>query len=130
MGITMKIFVGNLAAEASEEELKQASEAFGEVAEVTISRDEQGQSKGFGFVEMSSKAEAEALLSGLNGKEIKGQAVKLSEARPDKRGGKAGQAWSGPVGGRGSLAPKSGGGKGNSKAGFKAPPKTTGHNKV
>lgn len=82
----MRIFIGNLSTEASEDDLRQACEAFGQLESVSIAKEGE-ESKGFAFVEMANKAEAEALLAGLNGKEIKGQAVKVSEARADKRAG-------------------------------------------
>lgn len=92
----MNIFVGNLSTEASEDDLRQAAEAFGQVASVSVASDDAGQSKGFGFIEMSAKAEGQALIAGLNGQDIKGQAVKVSEARPqaDRTGAKGKQSWS------------------------------------
>lgn len=123
----MKLFIGNLALDASEDELKQAAEAFGTVAAVSIALDDKGAPKGFGFVEMASKAEAQAALTGLNGKEIKGQALKVSEARPEKRGmpgrGPAGNLG---FGGRPAQAPKAGKGAGSSKGGFQIS-KSSGH---
>jgi cold-inducible RNA-binding protein len=87
----MNIYVGNLSYEATEEDLKQAFGAFGQVESVNIIKDRySGESKGFGFVEMSSRAEAESAIEDLNGKEMKGRMLKVSEARPrsdDRRGG-------------------------------------------
>ena len=87
----MNIYVGNLSYEATEEDLKQAFEAFGQVESVNIIKDRySGESKGFGFVEMSARAEAESAINDLNGKELKGRMLKVSEARPrsdDRRGG-------------------------------------------
>lgn len=83
----MKLFIGNLAAAATEEDLRQAAAAFGTVSAASVAQDEEGNAKGFGFVEMASKAEGEAALAGLNGQQIQGQAIKVSEARPEKRTG-------------------------------------------
>jgi len=90
----MNIYVGNLAFNITEDELRQAFEGFGQVASVSIIKDKfSGQSKGFGFVEMPSNDEAKAAISGMNGKEIKGRALNVNEARPrtdDRRGGGGG----------------------------------------
>jgi len=87
----MNLYIGNLALNVSESELQQAFEAFGEVSSVKIIKDKYtSESKGFGFVEMPSGAEAQAAMNGLNGKEIKGLAIKVNQARPQKskpRGG-------------------------------------------
>ena len=87
----MNIYVGNLSYEVSEEELRKAFEAFGEIDSVNIIKDRiSGQSKGFGFVEMPSKAEALSAINGLNGKELKGKTLNVNEARPrteSRRGG-------------------------------------------
>lgn len=87
----MNIYVGNLARETTQEDLQQAFEAFGEVTSVNIIMDKfGGGSKGFGFVEMSSKTEAQSAIEGLNGKDIKGKPLTVNEARPktNNRGGK------------------------------------------
>lgn len=89
--MAMNIYVGNLALNVSEAELQQAFEVFGEVASVKIIKDKfSGESKGFGFVEMPSGAEAQAAMNGLNGKELKGLSIKVNQAKPQKskpRGG-------------------------------------------
>ncbi len=91
----MNIYVGNLAYNVTEEDLRHSFEAFGQVASVSIIKDKfSGQSKGFGFVEIPVKEEAEAALSGMNGKEIKGRKLNVNEARPrsdDRRGGGGGR---------------------------------------
>lgn len=84
----MKVFIGNLADSVTAEDLTQAAAAFGSVANASVAQDEAGQSKGFGFVEMASAAEGEALIAGLQGQDLKGQALKLNEARPDKKAGR------------------------------------------
>jgi len=79
----MNIHVGNLSREATAEDLRHAFEGFGQVSGATIIRDKtSGQSRGFGFVEMPNKAEAEAAISGLNSEELKGQRIFVNEARP------------------------------------------------
>ncbi len=87
----MNIYVGNLSFEVTKQDLQQAFEAFGQVESVNIIKDRfSGESKGFGFVEMPAKGEAESAINDLNGKELKGRALKVSEARPrseTRRGG-------------------------------------------
>ena len=79
----MKIYVGNLSYEVTEEDLRLALEQFGQVESVTIIKDrDSGQSKGFGFVEMASKAEGQSAIDGLNGKELKGRALNMNRACP------------------------------------------------
>ncbi|HHT9130537.1 MAG TPA: RNA recognition motif domain-containing protein [Candidatus Brocadiaceae bacterium] len=87
----MNIFVGNLSRDTTEEDLKQAFEAFGQVKTVTIIKDMfSRESKGFGFVEIQSNAEAQAAITGLNGKELKGRALNVNEARPRPEGRRGG----------------------------------------
>ncbi len=113
----MNIYVGNLARDITDDELKQAFAAFGQVERVNILRDRySGVPKGFGFVEMPNDAEARAAIEGLKGKEIKGRTVDATEARPRQdrpRGGggggfKGGRGGGGGGGGRGGY----GGGRG------------------
>ena len=88
----MNIYVGNLSGEVSEEDLRQAFEAFGKVTSVTIIKDKSsGESRGFGFLEMPAKAEAQSAMTSLEGKELKGRTLKVNEARPrseSPRGGR------------------------------------------
>ena len=89
----MNIYVGNLAFAITDDELRQAFEAYGKVDTATIIKDKySGQSKGFGFVEMPSGDEASAAIEGLNGQELKGRNLNVNEARPraDRRGGGGG----------------------------------------
>ena len=107
----MKIYVGNLSYEVTEEDLQQEFRAFGEVTSVSIITDKiSGRPKGFGFVEMATKSEAEAAITGLNGKTLKERTIVVNEARPrtdsrsggsygDKRGGGYGGGKSGGFGG-------------------------------
>jgi cold-inducible RNA-binding protein len=79
----MNIYVGNLSYGMSEDELRQAFSAFGEVSSVKILMDrETGRSRGFGFVEMPNQSEAEAAVAQLNGKDVGGRALRINEARP------------------------------------------------
>ena len=121
----MKIYVGNLSYEVTEDDLKVAFEQYGSVDSVAIIIDRAtGKSKGFGFVEMSSKDEAQAAILGLNEKELKGRKLGVNEARPktDSRGGCGGRGGSGGGnrggGGYGSNRGGFGGGKSGGKGGF------------
>ena len=88
----MNIYVGNLSYEVTEEDLKEAFEAFGEVETVKVIKDNYtGRSKGFGFVEMPSKAEAQSAIDALNGKELKGRTLNVNEARPRSEGRRGGR---------------------------------------
>jgi RNA recognition motif-containing protein len=97
----MNIYVGNLSYRVTEEDLKEAFAAFGQVASAKIIADmATGRSKGFGFVEMPATQEAEAAIQGLNGKEIKGRAVTVGQARARTEGRQGGSH------GRGRGAPR------------------------
>jgi RNA recognition motif-containing protein len=83
----MNIYVGNLSYEVTEEDLKQAFDAFGKVESVKVIKDDySGRSKGFGFVEMPDDANANSAIDGLDGKELKGRTLKVSKARPRSEG--------------------------------------------
>ncbi len=87
----MTIYVGNLAREVTEGNLLEAFEAFGSVKSVKIIKDKfSGEPKGFGFVEMADKAEAQSAINGLNGKEFKGRMLRVNEARPRSEGRRGG----------------------------------------
>ena len=86
----MNMYVGNLSREVTEEELREEFAAFGEVKSVSIIKDKySGQSRGFAFVEMDSKSEGQAAITGLKGKALRDRTLDVSEARPrtDSRGG-------------------------------------------
>jgi RNA recognition motif-containing protein len=86
----MKIYVGNLPHELTEQELREEFAAFGEVASVSIVKDKySGEPRGFGFVEMASVSQGQAAIAGLNGKTLKDQTLNVNAARPpsDNRGG-------------------------------------------
>jgi RNA recognition motif-containing protein len=92
----MNIYVGNLSREVAEEELREAFKAFGQVTSVSIVKDRYGgQPRGFAFVDMPAKAEAQAAITGLNGKELKGRRLAVNEARPRSTGDRGGgrRSW-------------------------------------
>ncbi len=101
----MNIYVGNLPFTASEDEVRQAFAAYGTVSSVAIIKDrETGQSRGFAFVEMPNNDEGTAAINNLNGKPLKGRALKVNEARPREEsfgGGGGGGHRSGGYGGGG-----------------------------
>jgi RNA recognition motif-containing protein len=99
----MKLYVGNLSYEVSEEDLRQAFEPFGQIESAAIIKDKvSGRSKGFGFVEFSSQADGQSAIDGLNGQDLKGRNINVNEARPrtESRGGQDGYGGGGR-GGRG-----------------------------
>jgi cold-inducible RNA-binding protein len=99
----MNIYVGNLSFNATESEIREAFASYGEVSSCSIIVDKYTQqSKGFGFVEMSNKAEALAAIQGLNGKEIGGRSITVNEARPkeDRGGSRSGGGGGGGGGNR------------------------------
>ena len=108
----MNIYVGNLSSDVTDEELRQLFMPFGQVTSASIIKDRySGQSRGFGFIEMPTKAEGEAAIVGLKGKTHKERTLDVSEARPrsDNRGG-GGRPYGG--GGRGGGRYGGGGGGG------------------
>ena len=110
----MNIYVGNLAREVSEEDLKQEFAAFGEVATASVIKDKfTGEPRGFGFVEMPSKEQGQAAITALSGKDLKGKALTVNEARPksDNRSGGSGRGGFGGGGHGGYGRDSSGGGK-------------------
>jgi RNA recognition motif-containing protein len=106
-----KLYVGNLSFGVTDSTLAQLFEAHGTVqsAQVIMDRDT-GRSKGFGFVEMGSDAEAQAAIQALNGKDVEGRALTVNEARPreDRGGGRGG--YGGGRGGSGGRGGYGGGG--------------------
>ena len=102
--MSQKIYVGNLPYSASDADLQQNFSAFGDVVSSTVMTDrDTGRSKGFGFVEMSSPAQAQAAIEGLNGQSVSGRALVVNLARPrddsGPRGGGGGGYRSGNGGG-------------------------------
>jgi cold-inducible RNA-binding protein len=87
----MKLYVGNLSYSATENELRDMFSQYGAVESVAVITDrDTGRSKGFGFVEFANDAEANAAIAGLNGKEVSGRALTVSQARPRAEGGAGG----------------------------------------
>jgi RNA recognition motif-containing protein len=106
----MRIYVGNLSYDTTEDELKKDFSAFGEVVSVSVVTDRySGRSKGFAFVEMTNKAEADAAITGLNGKAVKERTLVVNEARPRTEGG------SSSGGSRGGYSGGGGGGYGGGR---------------
>lgn len=130
-----KLYVGNLPYSVRDEDLQQSFGQFGSVtsAKVMMERDT-GRSKGFGFVEMGSDAEAQAAINGMNGQPLGGRSVVVNEARPMEArpprsggfGGGGGGGYGGGGGGRsggsgGGGGGYGGGGGGGSDGGFRSP---------
>jgi RNA recognition motif-containing protein len=79
----MNIYVGNLSSNATDEAIREAFESFGQVTSARIIKDKYtGQSRGFGFVEMTEQAQAQAAIRSLNGKDLLGKQLSVNEARP------------------------------------------------
>jgi len=101
----MDIYVGNLAYSTNDETLKTAFAAYGEVASARVVSDRMtGRSKGFGFVEMPDRAQAQAAIDALNGKEVDGRTLRVNESQPkprEERRGGAGGGFGGGAGGGG-----------------------------
>src|SRR5258705_2980243 len=110
--MTMKLYVGNLSFDTSSEELQTMFAQAGTVESVALVEDrETGRSRGFGFVEMSTKEEGAAAIQQFNGQEMGGRALNVNEAKPrEDRGGGGGRGGFG--GGRG------GGGGGGGRGGY------------
>jgi RNA recognition motif-containing protein len=109
----MNIYVGNLSRQTTEEDLRPLFEPFGKIMSVNIIKDKfTGESRGFGFVEMSKKSEGEAAIEALNGKDLMGQAIAVNEARPKSETG--GRRSGGGFGGGGH---RGGGGYGGGRGG-------------
>jgi len=92
----LNIYVGNLSYETTSDELKALFEASGQVTSAAVIKDKYtGQSKGFGFVEMASKEQAQAAIQALNGREHNGRAMNVNEAKPreDRGGGGGGRRY-------------------------------------
>lgn len=124
-----KLYVGNLAYSVRDESLQQAFSQFGTVNSAKVMMDrETGRSKGFGFVEMGSDAEAQSAINGMNGQALEGRAVVVNEARPREerpggfgggggsRGGYGGGGGGGGYGGGGGGGGYGGGGGGGGRS--------------
>ncbi len=111
----MKLYVGNLSFNMSTQDLEELFAEVGTVESANIIEDrDTGRSRGFGFVEMSSKEEGEAAIAELDGREFDGRELKVNEAKPrENRGGGGG----GGRGGRGGGGGYGGGGRGGNRGG-------------
>lgn len=110
--MSKRLFIGNLSFEVSEEELRTAFTPYG-VSDIVIPTSHGGQPKGFGFVEVESD-QAQAAISAMDGKELHGRAIAVSEARPKTESSRGGYGGGG-YGGGGS---RGGGGGGGSRGGY------------
>ena len=100
----MNLYVGNLPYRMTEDQLKEAFGAYGQVASCTIIKDKvTGSSKGFGFLEMPERSEAEAAINALNGRELMGRKLNVNEARPRTEGAGTGRSAGGGWGGGGGA---------------------------
>ena len=112
----MNIFVGSLPFSLEEADLKELFEAYGEVSTVKLIIDrESGRSKGFGFVEMPDDEAAQTAITGLNGSEVKGRSIAVSQAeekKPSDRRSGGGGGYGGNRGGGGGYGGNRGGGGG------------------
>jgi RNA recognition motif-containing protein len=107
----MNIFVGNLAADVTEEDLKNLFSEYGNISSVKVIKDMfSGTSKGFGFVEMPGLAQAQKAISELNTQDLKGKKITVNEARPKGEKGSGGRG--GSRGGGGSFGNRGGGSSG------------------
>jgi len=118
----MNIYVGNLSYTTDDRELEDLFAPFGDITSARVITDrETGRSKGFGFVEMPDRAQAEAAIEGLNGNEIDGRELRINEARPREErprgGGGGGGFGGGGGGGRSGGGGGYGGGGGGGRSG-------------
>lgn len=98
-----KLYVGNMGYEVTSDDLEKLFSAHGTVQSVQLIKDrDTGQSKGFGFVEMSNGSEANAAVTALNGAEVQGRSLTVNEARPQPEGGRGGRPGGGGGAKRGS----------------------------
>ena len=94
----MKLYVGNLSYSTGESDLRELFAAYGAVESVAVITDrDSGRSKGFGFVEFGNDTEGNAAIAGLNGKEVGGRALTVSQARPKTEGGGGGGGRAAPA---------------------------------
>jgi RNA recognition motif-containing protein len=108
----MNIYVGNLSRDLTESELREAFAAFGEVSSASIIKDKfSGETRGFGFVEMPNKEEADKAISALNGRDLKGRTASVNEARPRTDKPRTGGGFGGGRGGSHGGFGGGGGGK-------------------
>jgi cold-inducible RNA-binding protein len=106
----MNLYVGNLPYRITEDQLREAFEEFGRVSSCTIIKDKvTGQSKGFGFLEMPERSEAEVAVTNLNGRDLMGRKINVNEARPREERAPAGASRGSYDGGGGGYGGGGGG---------------------
>jgi RNA recognition motif-containing protein len=116
--MSTKLYVGNLAFQTTSQELQELFATAGTVESASVVEDrDTGRSRGFAFVEMSTKEEAAAAIDQFNGKEVGGRALKVNEAKPreNRSGGGGGRGFGGN---RGGFGGNRGGGGGRSSGGY------------
>jgi RNA recognition motif-containing protein len=114
----MKLYVGNLSFKTTDQTLRAAFEAFGQVASAQVVLDrETGRSRGFGFVEMPNDDEARKAIEGMHGKQFEGRDLTVNEAKPREAGGGGGRGGWGGGGGGGGRGGYGGGGGGGGRGG-------------
>ena len=114
----MDIYVGNLAYSTNDDVLKEAFSVYGEVTSARVVADRMtGRSKGFGFVEMPDRDQAQAAIDGLNGKELEGRTLRVNESQPKPREERRGGGGYGGGGGFGGGGGYGGGGRGGRSGG-------------
>jgi RNA recognition motif-containing protein len=120
MSMSSKLYVGNLAFQTTSQELQELFAQAGTVESASVVEDrDTGRSRGFAFVEMSTKEEAAAAIDQFNGKEVGGRALKVNEAKPrETRSGGGGRGFGGGGGGRGGYGGNRGGGRNGGGGGY------------
>ena len=116
--MSTKLYVGNLAFQTTSQELQELFATAGTVESASVVEDrDTGRSRGFAFVEMSTKEEAAAAIDQFNGKEVGGRALKVNEAKPreNRSGGGGGRGFGGNRGGGGGRSSGGYGGGGGSR---------------
>jgi RNA recognition motif-containing protein len=118
--MSSKLYVGNLAFQTTSQELQELFAQAGTVESASVVEDrDTGRSRGFAFVEMSTKEEAAAAIDQFNGKEVGGRALKVNEAKPrETRSGGGGRGFGGGGGGRGGYGGNRGGGRNGGGGGY------------
>ncbi|HYW70122.1 MAG TPA: RNA-binding protein [Pyrinomonadaceae bacterium] len=119
--MSTKLYVGNLAFQTTSEDLQELFAQAGTVASASVVEDRMtGRSRGFAFVEMSTKEEAAAAIDQFNGKEVGGRALKVNEAKPRENRSGGGRGFGGNRGGHGGSR-SGGGGRGGNYGGNREP---------
>jgi cold-inducible RNA-binding protein len=122
--MSTKLYVGNLAFQTTSEELQALFAQAGTVESASVVEDRMtGRSRGFAFVEMATKEEANAAIEQFNGKEVGGRALKVNEAKPRENRGGGGRGFGGNRGGGGYGGNRNGGGRGGNYGGGNREPR-------